>query len=442
MAIRRKTVIVLLSIVAGIAIAAALLFTVLVNPDRYRPQVISFLESKTGKKIEIGRIEVSWIPTSIRLYEFGVRNPEPFPSGYFLKAERIDAAIDLTALLRRQISVKSVVVHNPTIDVISDPDGLWNFENPPTKAGSSSPILAIGTIPQVTITGGHLLGSSLIDPSDRPGPVVFEVGNLGVTLIDVNFNAFTGPEFSPVGKGELSADSLRLGSIEVTKVKSKLRLTAKAVFFDNASVAADGGRATGTLSFKLAGKTPRFETSVRLNDIDVRQLLTRFPDARGKMSGTMDGEVVVGGRIEHTLNPLLGIRGTGKFTIRDGEFPSLNTNDNLKQLARFRDSQDESRPLSSFSSISSDLELADQQMTSREIKIALYGVDMQCAGELDLRGAGTLNYDGAVRVMKKQGFFTNVFARAFREAREENGKLVFPIRITGTLEEPKVAVVD
>lgn len=350
--------------------------------------------------------------------------------------------MDAMALLHRQIVIKSIIVQDPVINVISDPDGLWNFENPPSPAHNRAPIFDLGIIPTVTIAGGQLFASSLIDPWDRPGPVVFEVHNLAATLNNVNFNAFTGTASVPVATGNLEADSLRLGSIEVTKVESKLRLLTKQVFFDELSVNAHHGHAAGQLAFNLAGKTAQFITHARFSNLEVAQLLARFPGGRGKMTGTMDGQVALGGKIEHSLNPLDGIRGTGNLTVRNGEFPSLNSNENLKKMARFRDAKDAQRDLASFSSFTGDLDLANQRISSREINIAFYGVDLQCAGDLGLSGAGILDYQGVAKVMKKQGFFTNIFARTMHDAKEENGKLVFPVRINGTMVNPKFSVVD
>ena len=162
MAIRRSIALVLVvSAVVLIGAAAALVFT---NPDRYRPEVIAYLQNKTGKQIQISRIGISLSPTlSIRLYDFGVKNPTPFPPGYFLTARTIDVAIDGGALLHRQIVIKSVVLNDPVIDVISDPDGLWNFENAAILKSSGQsdrepPPFSLGVISTVEIKGGRLSG--------------------------------------------------------------------------------------------------------------------------------------------------------------------------------------------------------------------------------------------------------------------------------------------
>ena len=253
MAIRRKTIILLTGVVAAAIISVALLLSVLVNPDRYRPQVISYLEARTGKQIEIGHIGVNWIPLSIRIDNFGSRNPKPFPSGYFLKASGIDAAIDVAALLHRRIVIKSIVLHDPIINVVSDPDGQWNFENPPSKTSQEPiPIFALGVISRIEITGAQLFASSLIDPADRPGPVVLEAHNLEATLEKVDLDAFVSPVSSVVAHGDMKADSLRFGSIQATSVNCKLRLLAKQVFFTDVRAEAYSGSATGNLSFTLS----------------------------------------------------------------------------------------------------------------------------------------------------------------------------------------------
>jgi hypothetical protein len=41
---------------------------VLLNGDRYRPKAISYLEESTGKKVEIGRLAVTFFPRVTRVW--------------------------------------------------------------------------------------------------------------------------------------------------------------------------------------------------------------------------------------------------------------------------------------------------------------------------------------------------------------------------------------
>jgi uncharacterized protein involved in outer membrane biogenesis len=436
MSIRRKTIVVVTVKVAAAIISVALLLSVLVNPDRYRPQVISYLEAKTGKQIEIAHIGVNWIPLSMRLDNFGARNPKPFPSGYFLKVTRIYAAIDAAALLHRRIVIKSMVLHDPIINVISDPDGLWNFENPPSETSQErAPIFALGLISRVEITGGQLFASNLIDPSDRPGPVVFEAHNLSATLEQVDFDAFIGPVSSVISQGDMKVDSLRFGSIAATNVTCKLRLQARQVFFSDVTAKMYGGRATGDLSFTLSGKNPSFKADARIRGIDMDHLLAAFRNARGKMTGIMEGDMRLAGEIEHTLRPLARMHGTGHVTVRNGQVPSLRLNENVMKLAHFNDLGPAKQDPSSFSSISADLELADLRISSRAVDVDGYGVNVDGSGSVSASGSGDLSYQGVAEIVAKQGFVTNMMAR-LSGATLKNGKLSFPFRVGGTIESP------
>src|SRR6202140_4405834 len=132
--IHRRTGLILAGIGGTLLIASVFVVPVLLDANRYRPKAISYLEESTGKKVEIGRLAVTFFPkVTIQVDDFGVKSPPLFPSSYILKVARIDAQIDPWALLHRQIVIRSLVLEQPVINLISDPDGPWNFENPGAK---------------------------------------------------------------------------------------------------------------------------------------------------------------------------------------------------------------------------------------------------------------------------------------------------------------------
>jgi hypothetical protein len=90
---------------------------------------------------------------------------------------------------------------------------------------------------------------------------------------------------------------------------------------------------------------------------------------------------------------------------------------------------------SSFNLISTDLELANLQITSRTIDIDGYGVDVDGSGSVSVSGSDELDYSGVAQITTKQGFFANTFAH-FAGATLIDGKLTFPFRIGGTIENP------
>src|ERR1700730_15165490 len=154
--IHRWRRVILVGVAGTLLLASVFVVAVLLNADRYRPKAIAFLEESTGKKVEMGRLAVSFFPkVTIHVDDFGVKSPPLFPPSDILKVTRIDVQIDPWALLHRRIVIRSVVLEQPVINLVSDPDGPWNFENPAAKKGSNP--LLIGVVSLVTIKQGHII---------------------------------------------------------------------------------------------------------------------------------------------------------------------------------------------------------------------------------------------------------------------------------------------
>src|SRR5258708_37644424 len=188
MTVRRTTI----ALTVAAVLLAILFFAVpaLIKVDGYRPQIISYLRQKTGKQIEIQRLGLTFFPLSIRVDGFGIVNPPLFPRGYVVHVARIDAALDAAALRHRQVVIKSLVLDNPVIHLISDPDGPWNFENPQAKFSPN--VFPLEPIANMQIKRGEVIVSDLL-PSDAPGPILFEANDISSELPQVNLEAILIP---------------------------------------------------------------------------------------------------------------------------------------------------------------------------------------------------------------------------------------------------------
>jgi uncharacterized protein involved in outer membrane biogenesis len=433
MAIRRRAGLIVVGITALFLLALIFIGPALINVDRYRPQLISYLSEKTGKQVEIGRLALTLFPVSIHIDNLGVKNPPIFPPGYVAQVARIDAELSVGALLRRHIIIKSLVLEAPIINLTSDPDGPWNFENPQAKVSVDA--LPLGLISRVQIKRGKLIASNLL-PSDAAGPIFFEAHDISGELDDVNPVGIINPASSSIdGQGSLQTGLLRFGAVEVRNLDSKMRLEARHVFFTDVKAEVYGGSASGDLTFDLSGKNVNFKTNARLSGINVAQLLAAFPSGGGQMTGKMEGDIMLSGEIEHTLRPLAGMHGDGHVTVRNGQVPSLKLNANLMKLAHFNDLGPAKNDPSSFNRITTDLELANRRISSRVIDIDGYGVDVDGSGSVSVSGSNELDYRGLAEITTKESFFTNTIAR-LSGASLKDGKLQFPFRIGGTIDNP------
>jgi len=433
MTTHRKKLLVMGGISAILLLALVFAGPALVKVDRYRPRVISYLQEETGKQVEIERLALTFFPLAIRIDHFGVKNPPIFPAGYVVQVARIDAELSVAALLHRKVVIKSLVLEEPILNMTSDPDGPWNFENP------KSPVLRdafpLGVIARVQIKRGQLIASNLL-PSDAAGPRFFEAHEISCDLEQVNLAGIINPASSSMdGQGSLKASLLRFGAVEARNMESKLLLESRHVSFVDLKAEVYGGNAVGELSFDLSGKNARFKTTARFAGVNVAQLLAAFPNGGGKMTGKMEGNVKLAGEIEHSARPLAGIHGAGHVTVRNGQVPSLKLNANLMKLAHFNDLGPAKKDPSAFNLITTDLELANQRISSKVIDIDGYGVDVDGSGSVSVSGSDQLDYRGLAEITTKEGFFTNTVAR-MSGASLKDGKLQFPFRVGGTIDSP------
>ena len=433
MSIRHVTVPIVVGIAAILLLTLIFVVPGLINVDHFRPQVISYLQEKTGKQVEIGRLALTLFPVTIHIDHIGVKNPPIFPSGYVVQVARIDAELSVGALLHRQVVIKSLVLEDPVLNLTSDPDGPWNFENP--QSAVSAKAFPIGPISSVKIKRGLVIASNLL-PSDAAGPVFFEAHEISCEMEQVNLVGIINPSSSSMdGQGGLKAGLLRFGAVEVRNLDSKLRLESRQVFFTDVKAEVYGGSAVGGLSFDLSAKNASFKTNAQLRGINMAQLLAAFANGGGKMTGKMEGDVRLAGEIAHSLRPLAGIHGAGHLTVRNGQVPSLKLNANLMKLAHFNDLGPAKNDPSSFKLITTDLELADQRISSKVIDIDGYGVDVDASGSVSVSGSDELNYRGLAEITTKETFFTNTIAR-LSGVTLKDGKLQFPFRIGGTIDGP------
>ena len=429
---RRGTALIVVVIAAVLMLTLIFLVPTVLNVDRYRPNVISYLQDKTGKQVEIGRLALTFFPLTIHIDNLGVKNPPIFPAGYVIQVARINVELSLGALLHRQVVIKSLVLEDPVLNLTSDPDGPWNFENPQSKISNA---LSLGPISNVKLRRGVVIASNLL-PSDKAGFIFFEAHEITCELEQVNLSGIINPSSSSMdGQGSLKAGLLRFGAVEAKNLRSKLRLESRHVFFTDIKAEIYGGSAVGGLSFDLSQKNTSFKTDARLSRINLAQLLAAFPNGGGKMTGKMEGDLKLGGEIEHSIRPLAGIHGTGHLTVRNGQVPSLKLNANLMKLAHFNDLGPAKKDPSSFNVITADLELAHQRISSKVIDLDGYGVDVDGSGSVSVSGSDELNYRGLAEITTEESFITNTVAR-LSGATLKDGKLQFPFRIGGTIDSP------
>lgn len=470
---RKKVLITIAVIVCVVVLIGVFVAPRFVNVNRYRPEVAAYLESKTGKPAHIGHLELTLFPhLAIQIDNFSMGNPNGFPAGDFLHAQRIYALLKASALWNRRIVVESLIVQKPVIHILSNANGKWNFENPPKKSGSaaqtpdppSESSFVMGEISKITINNGQVTMANLL-PSGMMGPTYFDGQDISCTFKNVNISALTTPQTSSgragasvpqpqeptgilsakdnpataVARGNFHADSLLFGAIRATSVDSQVVLFPKQAYLNDLTLQIAGGSAKANAALDFSQANLLYHVQATFQKIDVAQMLKPFPSARGKMTGTMEGNLDLSGEAAHSASPLSGLRGTGRVNVRNGKLPSLQLNKSLLYLVRMAGIGSPTGAPDVFSLISADLNFVNQQLVSHKIRIVSNDVNADASGNIALTGSNQINYMGTARVPAQNSGLTSILA-ALSGATYSDGKLAFPFLLQGTLDNPSFSL--
>lgn len=110
----------------GVAVAALLNLNALIA--RNRDFLIGQAQQALGRKVSVGAIEATlFTGIGVRLKDFTMADDPAYSAGEFVRAKDLQVSLKFWPLLRKEFQVKSMVLHEPVIQIIRDANGEFNF---------------------------------------------------------------------------------------------------------------------------------------------------------------------------------------------------------------------------------------------------------------------------------------------------------------------------
>jgi AsmA protein len=125
----RKTFIALGVLVIILAIAV-LTAPSLIDVNRYRPQIEAKLRDRLGRDVSLGPMKLSLIPLAFRVENAVIGEDPAFKTGRpFAQVQTLFLSPELLPLLHREVQIKSVQLGRPSVELVRNEQGTWNFSN-------------------------------------------------------------------------------------------------------------------------------------------------------------------------------------------------------------------------------------------------------------------------------------------------------------------------
>ena len=139
---------------------------------RNKDYLISQAEQALGRKVSVDDVEVSlWNGIGFRLTNFAMSDDPAFSSAEFVRAKDLQVNLKFLPLLRRDVRVKKLILHNPAISIIRNAKGDFNFS----------------TIAKTEKEDGAKKQKKEAAPKEKEAPSTFFVSLVDISAGDVSY---------------------------------------------------------------------------------------------------------------------------------------------------------------------------------------------------------------------------------------------------------------
>lgn len=463
----------------GLLLATILILPSFIDLGLFKSTYLPLVEEALNRRVDVSEVRLNFLPTpSIRLSKLRVSDGPVSSGNAFFSAQEVRLRVKFLPLLRGRFEITELILAKPAFNLGKQPDGSFNYvsgagKRAPAGAGRDGrkktvqpksadtapvPIIIPG---RMTIQDGQLniitkgqapvqikgIDLSLQDFSgDRPFPfrASFDYPGLKTISLEGELDYRENKSLLQLRKNRLKIQDLNLpleGSIGDLSTAPRLNLNingdnidAKPIFQILAvfGLAPRDTEVSGpiALALNLTGPVNGPTTQVRGLFKNVRV------NGKRALKGNLSGEVSIrlpfgGGAASRRLE------GSGKLTARDGELTNVNLIEKIQRVTGMIGlSKDQRREATTFQRMETHFILGGGY--AEFTRLYLINPQMEVNGD----GIMTLErptLDMAIQTaLSAQASARAGRARAATVFKDNRGRIVVPLKVTGPVENPSV----
>jgi AsmA protein len=108
--------------------AAVLIFAATFDVNKYRGTIQSELQNKLGRQVTLGEMKLNLFPLSFGVHDLAIADDPHFSTDSpFVKTQELDVSVKLLPLLHKQVEIDSLTLKRPSVNLIKNHAGVWNF---------------------------------------------------------------------------------------------------------------------------------------------------------------------------------------------------------------------------------------------------------------------------------------------------------------------------
>ena len=461
-------------------VSAVLVVPHFIDLGIFKRSYLPLVEETLRRRIDVGEVRLNLVPTpSIRLSNLKISDGPAFPGNTFFAAEQLQLRLKFWPLLRGRFEVTEFVVEKPIVNLLKIADGTVNYSDLAEKKGPldrvreskkrvSSPkpqesiALPLIVANRIRVREGQLIFQTLgqkavkingIDltlqefSTDRPFPYRGSFNFPGLKPI-----AFEGLLYYQEDKSILRLNETRLkvqdlvlpmeGNISFLSTVPNLNLSlgsdrvdAKPIFqiLSALALAPSDTEVSGPMSLRV--------TMIGPSHGPVTQVRGQFKDlkvqSKRALKGNLSGEIFLKLPLSGVGSVTRRLQGTGSLVARDSELTNRDLISKVQRLTSLIGlSADERRQATNFKTLEATFVVTEGVADFTRI----YVLNPQ----IEMTGSGTMTLDRPqLNIAMEAVLSAQTSGRVGRGKtatffKDNQGRIVVPIKITGPLESAAV----
>jgi AsmA protein len=123
-----------------LVIVALFVFAATFDVNKYHGTIQSELEKRLARPVALGNMHLSLLPPSFKVENPAIGDDSRFSADTpFVKAQELDVSVKLLPLLHKQVEVNSLSLQRPSVNLIKNASGVWNFASVGHPEGQTQP---------------------------------------------------------------------------------------------------------------------------------------------------------------------------------------------------------------------------------------------------------------------------------------------------------------
>ena len=139
---------VIIGIIVVVVIAAVLIFAATFNVNQYHDRIQSELQQRLGRQVSLGDMHLGVFPLRFEVNNVSIADDPRFSAQKpFVQAQRLDISVKLLPLLHKDVEIDTLTLQRPSVDLIKNKEGIWNFASIGQPQGQQQPVPTTGKQP-------------------------------------------------------------------------------------------------------------------------------------------------------------------------------------------------------------------------------------------------------------------------------------------------------